>query len=78
MTLLDEIKVCIQALISYALRENPRKPQVKMILFEYKTGWTLHAYFEDFVNVFRGKSKNENCSPMSLGASLQISALLDE
>ena len=49
-----------------------------MILFENKTGQTLHAYFEGFVNVFRGKSKKENCSSMSLGASLKISASLDE
>ena len=49
-----------------------------MILFEYKNGQTLHAYFEGYVNVFRGKSKNENCSSMSLGSSLKISASLDE
>ena len=49
-----------------------------MILFENKTGQNLHAYFEGFVNVFREKSKKENCSSMSLGASLKISASLDE
>ena len=49
-----------------------------MILFEYKNGQTLHAYFEGYVNVFRGKSKKKNCSSMSLGDSLKISALLGE
>ena len=49
-----------------------------MILFEYKNGQTLHAYFEDFVNVFRGKSKKKICSSMSLEDFLKISALLDE
>ena len=49
-----------------------------MILFEYKNGQTLHAYFEGYVNVFRGKLKNEICSSMSLEDSLKISALLDE
>ena len=49
-----------------------------MILFEYKNGQTLHAYFEGYVNVFREKSKKENCSSMSLGDSLKISASLDE
>ena len=49
-----------------------------MILFQYKNGQTLHAYFEGYVNVFRGKSKKENCSSMSLGDSLKISALLEE
>ena len=49
-----------------------------MILFKNETGQTLHAYFEGFVNVFRGKSKKENCSSMSLGDSLKISASLDQ
>ena len=76
MTLLDEIKACNEALITRTLRENPRKPQVEMILFENKTRQTLHAHFEGIVNVFRGKSNKENCTPMSLGASLKISASL--
>ena len=49
-----------------------------MTLFENETGQTLHANFEGYVNVFRGKSKKENCSSMSLEDSLKISALLDE
>ena len=49
-----------------------------MTLFENETGQTLHANFEGYENVFRGKSQNENCIPMSLGATIQISALLDE
>ena len=49
-----------------------------MFLFENKTGQALHAYFMGFVNVFRGMSKKENCISMSLGASLKISASLDE
>ena len=49
-----------------------------MILFEYKNGQTLQAYFEGYMNDFRGKSKKENCSSMSPGDSLKISASLDE
>ena len=49
-----------------------------MTLFENETGQTLHVNFEGYVNVFRGKSKKEICSSMSLEDSLKISALLDE
>ena len=49
-----------------------------MTLFENETGQTLHANFEGYVNIFRGKSKNEICSPMSLEDSLKISSPLDE
>ena len=49
-----------------------------MTLFENETRQTLHANFESYVNVFRGKSKKDDCSSMSLEDSLRISALVDE
>ena len=49
----------------------------KCFCLRIKSGHNLHACFKGLVSIFRGKLMKENCSSMSLGATLEISASWD-